>query len=109
MSANASIIELRALQKWYGRIHAVNGLHLQVRTGTVYGVLGPNGSGKSTLLRLLVGLVRPDAGTITLFGLPIATHRDRILRRVGALIEKPDFYEYLSAYHNLALLGRLSG
>jgi ABC-type multidrug transport system ATPase subunit len=109
MSADACIIETRALQKWYGRIHAVNDLHLQVRAGTVYGVLGPNGSGKSTLLRLLLGLVRPDAGTLTLFGLPLVTHRDRILRRVGALIEKPDFYEYLSAYHNLALLGRLSG
>ena len=109
MSADASIIEIRALQKWYGRLHAVNSLHLQVRAGTVYGILGPNGSGKSTLLRLLLGLVRPDAGTITLFGLPLATHRDHILRRVGALIEQPDFYEYLSAYHNLALLGRLSG
>src|SRR5215510_11499707 len=109
MSDNACIIETRALQKWYGSIHAVHDLHLQVRVGNVYGVLGPNGSGKSTLLRLLLGLVRPDAGTITLFGLSLATHRDRILRRVGALIEKPDFYEYLSAYHNLALLSRLSG
>ena len=109
MSENACIIETCALQKWYGSIHAVNDLHLQVRAGSVYGILGPNGSGKSTLLRLLLGLVRPDAGTITLFGLPLATHRDRILRRVGALIEKPDFYEYLSAYHNLALLSRLSG
>jgi ABC-2 type transport system ATP-binding protein len=109
MSDNACIIETWALQKWYGSIHAVNDLHLQVRAGNVYGILGPNGSGKSTLLRLLLGLVRPDAGTITLFGLPLATHRDRILRRVGTLIEKPDFYEYLSAYHNLALLSRLSG
>jgi ABC-2 type transport system ATP-binding protein len=109
MTANACIIETRALQKWYGGIHAVNDLHLQVRAGEVYGVLGPNGSGKSTLLRLLLGLVRPDAGTITLFGLPLAIHHTRILRRVGALIDKPDFYEYLSAYHNLALLSRLSG
>jgi ABC-2 type transport system ATP-binding protein len=109
MSENACIIETWALQKWYGSIHAVNDLHLQVRAGNVYGILGPNGSGKSTLLRLLLGLVRPDVGTITLFGLPLATHRDRILRRVGALIEKPDFYEYLSAYHNLALLSRLAG
>ena len=109
MSDNACIIETRALQKWYGSIHAVHDLHLQVRVGNVYGILGPNGSGKSTLLRLLLGLVRPDAGAITLFGLALATHRDRILRRVGALIEKPDFYEYLSAYHNLALLSRLSG
>ena len=109
MSDNACIIETWALQKWYGSIHAVNNLHLQVGAGNVYGILGPNGSGKSTLLRLLLGLVRPDAGAITLFGLPLATHRDRILHRVGALIEKPDFYEYLSAYRNLALLSRLSG
>lgn len=109
MTEDACIIETRALQKWYGGIHAVHDLHLQVRTGDVYGVLGPNGSGKSTLLRLLLGLVRPDAGTIRLFGLPLATHHNRILRRVGALIDRPDFYEYLSAYRNLALLSRLSG
>jgi ABC-2 type transport system ATP-binding protein len=109
MTEDACIIETWALQKWYGGIRAVHDLHLQVKAGDVYGVLGPNGSGKSTLLRLLLGLVRPDAGTIRLFGLPLATHHNRILCRVGALIDKPDFYEYLSAYRNLVLLSRLSG
>ena len=109
MTADTLVIETQALQKRYGSIVAVNDLHLQVRTGNIYGVLGPNGSGKSTTLRLLLGLVRPDAGTIRLFGLPLATHHNDILRRVGALIDKPEFYEYLSAYHNLALLSRLSG
>jgi ABC-type multidrug transport system ATPase subunit len=109
MTANALIIETRSLQKHYGGIVAVNDLNLQVRAGDIYGVLGPNGSGKSTTLRLLLGLVRPAAGTMRIFGLPFAKHHNDILRRVGALIDKPDFYEYLSAYHNLALLSRLSG
>lgn len=109
MTANAFVIETRALRKRYGGIVAVNDLNLQVRAGDIYGVLGPNGSGKSTTLRLLLGLVRPDAGTMQIFGLPFANHHNDILRRVGALIDKPDFYEYLSAYHNLALLSRLTG
>jgi ABC-type multidrug transport system ATPase subunit len=109
MIANAFVIETEALHKRYGGIVAVNDLNLQVRAGDIYGVLGPNGSGKSTTLRLLLGLVRPDAGAIRMFGLPFAEHYHDILHRVGALIDKPDFYEYLSAYHNLALLSRLSG
>ena len=109
MTAKPFVIETRALQKGYGGIVAVNDLYLQVRAGDIYGVLGPNGSGKSTTFRLLLGLVRPDAGAIRLFGQPLAIHHNHILRRVGALIDKPDFYEYLSAYHNLALLSRLSG
>jgi ABC-type multidrug transport system ATPase subunit len=109
MTADAFVIETHALQKRYGGIVAVNDLSLQVRAGDIYGVLGPNGSGKSTTLRLLLGLVRPDAGSMRIFGLPFANHRNAILRRVGAFIDKPDFYEYLSAYHNLSLLSRLSG
>jgi ABC-type multidrug transport system ATPase subunit len=109
MTADALVIETRGLHKRYGGIVAVNDLNLQVRTGAIYGVLGPNGSGKSTTLRLLLGLVRPDAGAIRMFGLALADHHHDILRRVGALIEKPDFYDYLSAYRNLALLSRLSG
>ena len=109
MTAPACIIETQGLRKRYGGIVAVHDLHLQVRAGDICGLLGPNGSGKSTTLRLLLGLVRPDAGTIRLFGLSLATHHTRILRHVGALIDKPEFYDYLSAYHNLALLGRLSG
>jgi ABC-type multidrug transport system ATPase subunit len=109
MTANALVIETRSLHKRYGGIVAVNDLNLQVRTGDIYGVLGPNGSGKSTTLRLLLGLVRPDAGAIRIFGLAFADHHRDILHRVGALIDKPEFYEYLSAYHNLALLSRLSG
>jgi ABC-type multidrug transport system ATPase subunit len=109
MTADALVIETRGLHKRYGGIVAVNDLNLQVKVGAIYGVLGPNGSGKSTTLRLLLGLVRPDAGAIRIFGLPLADHHHDILYRVGALIEKPDFYDYLSAYRNLALLSRLSG
>jgi len=103
------IIELRGLRKHYGDFVAVDGLDLTVRRGDVYGFLGPNGAGKSTTIRMMLSLIKPTAGTITLFGKPLATHRNEILSRIGAIVERPDFYNYLPARKNLELLGRLSG
>lgn len=104
-----SIIELRGLRKHYGDFHAVDGLDLTVEAGDVYGFLGPNGAGKSTTIRMLMSLIRPTAGTIRLFGMDLAAHREQVLRRIGAIVERPDFYNYLSARRNLELLGRMSG
>ncbi|CAN5189325.1 ABC transporter ATP-binding protein [soil metagenome] len=92
------------LVKRYGRQPALNGLNISVPRGRVYGFLGPNGSGKTTTLRLLVGLMRPDAGTMTVLGQPF-TWRDRHrLFSVGSLIESPAFYPYLSGRDNLRVL-----
>ncbi len=102
------IIELRGLRKHYGSFVAVNGLDLTVQPGDVYGFLGPNGAGKSTTIRMMLSLIRPTDGSIKLFGKPLTTHRSEILQRVGAIVERPDFYNYLSARKNLELLGRLS-
>lgn len=104
-----SIIELRGLRKHYGDFHAVDGLDLTVEPGDVYGFLGPNGAGKSTTIRMLMSLIRPTDGSIRLFGLDLATHREQVLRRIGAIVERPDFYNYLTARRNLELLGRMSG
>ena len=104
-----SIIELRGLRKHYGDFHAVDGLDLTVEPGDVYGFLGPNGAGKSTTIRMLMSLIRPPDGSIRLFGLDLATHREQVLRRIGAIVERPDFYNYLTARRNLELLGRMSG
>jgi ABC-2 type transport system ATP-binding protein len=106
---SAPVIEIRDLHKQYGEFRAVNGLSLTVEQGNVYGFLGPNGAGKSTTIRMMLSLIRPTSGTIRLFGLDLATHRSDILRRVGAIVERPDFYAYLSARRNLELVGRLSG
>lgn len=102
-------IEIRDLYKRYGSFTAVNGLQLTVDQGDVYGFLGPNGAGKSTTIRMMMSLIAPSSGSIRIFGLDLTTDRSSILRRIGAIVERPDFYNYLSARRNLELLGRLSG
>jgi ABC-type multidrug transport system ATPase subunit len=104
-----SIISIQHLAKNFGSFQAVRDVNIQVNRGDVYGFLGPNGAGKSTTMRCMLSLIKPDAGDISLFGLPLASNRTRILRRVGSLIEKPDFYKFLNAYRNLDLFSRISG
>ncbi len=103
------IIEVRGLTKRFKNLTAVNNLDLNVYRGDVFGFLGPNGAGKSTTIRMLLSLIKPNDGTIKIFGLPLEKSRNEILRKVGAIVEKPDFYMYLSAYKNLEILGKLSG
>ena len=105
----APVIEITHLAKHYGSFHAVRDLNLTVEQGDVYGFLGPNGAGKSTTIRMMMTLIRPTSGNIRIFGLPLHENRSNILRRVGAIVDRPDFYNYLSARRNLELLGRLSG
>jgi ABC-2 type transport system ATP-binding protein len=101
-------IEVRGLVKRYGELTAVAGVDLTVRTGDVYGYLGPNGAGKTTSLRMMLGLIRPTAGTVRLFG------RDpmesvRALAGVAGFVEAPTFYPYLSARRNLEMLAAYDG
>ena len=84
-------------------------LSFSVQSGEVYGFVGQNGAGKSTTIRMLLTLVRPSNGTITLFGKDIRTHRRAILQRTGAIIEKPDLYKYLTALQNISIIAKLSG
>ena len=102
-----SVIETIGLGKVYGRrVTAVQGLHLSIHQGEVYGLLGPNGAGKTTTLRMLLGLVRPTSGSGSLMGCPLGAPAG--LERVGALIETPAFYPHLSGRHNLLGLARLA-
>jgi ABC-2 type transport system ATP-binding protein len=94
-------IATRGLHKTYGRQPALTGLDMSVPTGVVYGFLGPNGAGKTTLMRILVGLIRPDAGTIHLLGSPYDRRDRRRLFGVGSLIETPSFYPYLTGRENV--------
>ena len=103
------VIEVTGLTKQFKNITAVNDLSFSVREGDVYGFLGQNGAGKSTTIRMLLTLISPTSGHIELFGMPLHSHRKEILQQVGAVIEKPDVYKYLSAYDNLKLFARLSG
>jgi ABC-2 type transport system ATP-binding protein len=94
----------RGLQKSYGARRALDGLDLTVPTGVVYGFLGPNGAGKTTTMRLLTGLLHPDGGTIEMLGRPFSRSDRRRLFEVGALVESPSFYPYLSGRENLSAL-----
>jgi ABC-type multidrug transport system ATPase subunit len=97
-------IESSGLTKRFGRQVVVQGLDLAVPRGAVYGFLGPNGSGKTTTIRMLLGLIRPTAGTHRLLGEPMPAGALRVLPRVGALIEGPGFHPYLSGRDNLRRL-----
>ncbi len=103
------IIEVNSLTKTFKDLKAVNSLNLNVLEGDVFGFLGPNGAGKSTTIRMLLSLIKPTEGSIELFGKPLGKNRIEILKKVGAIVEKPDFYGYLSAYKNLEILGKISG
>ncbi len=97
-------LAVRGLRKSYGSRVALDGLNLSVPSGVVYGFLGPNGAGKTTTMRLLTGLIRPDAGVIELLGSSVERSDRRRLFEVGALIETPSFYPYLSGLENLRAL-----
>ena len=103
------IIKVTDLSKHFKEIGAVNGLSFTVEQGDVYGFLGQNGAGKSTTIRMLLTLLEPTHGKIELFGMDLKSHRKEILRQVGAVIEKPDVYKYLTAYENLLLFSKISG
>ncbi|CAM3793062.1 ABC transporter ATP-binding protein [Aquirufa aurantiipilula] len=104
-----SIISIQHLSKSFGTFQAVKDVSFQVFKGDVFGFLGPNGAGKSTSMRCMLSLIKADSGDIRLFDLPIKNHREEILRRTGSIVEKPDFYKYLSAYRNLDIFARISG
>ncbi|MBC7625759.1 ABC transporter ATP-binding protein [Ferruginibacter sp.] len=103
------IIEVNHLTKKFGNTVAVNDLSFTVNKGDVYGFLGQNGAGKSTTIRMLLTLIHPTSGEINLFGKKLDANRSNILRQVGAVIEKPDLYKYLSAYDNLSIFAKMSG
>ncbi len=103
------IIEIENLSKKFKSFMAVNNLNLNVFYGDVFGFLGPNGAGKSTTIRMLTSLIKPSSGKIRIFGKDLHENRNEILKKVGTIVEKPDFYGFLSAYKNLEILGKISG
>jgi len=103
------VIKVEKLAKNFGAFEAVRDVSFTVNKGDVFGFLGPNGAGKSTTIRCLLSLIRLNAGTIQMFGKSYATHRYEILSKIGSIIEKPDFYNYLSAQKNLEIFARISG
>jgi len=108
MSAE-KIVEIKNLVKHYGKFHAVEDVSFDVYRGDVFGFLGPNGAGKSTTIRTMLSLIRPTGGELKLFGKDLLKERNAILSQIGCIVEKPDFYKYLSAEKNIEIFARLSG
>jgi ABC-2 type transport system ATP-binding protein len=97
-------VETHGLTKRFGQNIAVNGVELLVPRGCAFGYLGPNGAGKTTLIRVLLGLTRADAGTMSLLGYAVPKHRDVALARVGAIVDEPRFHGHLTGRQNLQIL-----
>src|SRR4051812_30856523 len=109
MTTDELAVDAVGVTKSYGSIRAVDDITVRVAPGEVYGVLGPNGAGKTTFLRMLFGLIRPDAGTIRVFGRTWAEAGVGVLDGVAGFIESPKFYPYLTGRQNLEGLALLDG
>jgi lantibiotic transport system ATP-binding protein len=100
----SSVIGTQNLEKHFGKIHAVRGVNLKVERGQIYGFLGPNGAGKTTTIRMMLGLIRPSSGTVSVFGERLS---NRMLGRIGALVETPSAYAHLTGRENLEVTRRM--
>ena len=103
------VVAISNLSKTFGEHTVVSDLSFTILPGDVYGFLGQNGAGKSTTMRMILGLIRPDSGSIEIKGKSFSAHRRELLRHIGAIIERPDLYNYLSGWDNLRLFANLSG
>ena len=104
----SSIVSVSQLEKRFGTFQALRGVDFDVYPGDVFGFLGPNGAGKSTAMRCMLGLIRADHGDIRIFNQSLEINTVAILGRIGNIIEKPDFYKYLSAEVNLKIFARMA-
>ncbi len=102
-----TILSIKNLYKNYGKIQAVKDVSLEIQKGNVYGILGPNGSGKSTTLGIVLNVVNKTSGEYSWFGGTMETHD--ALKKVGAIIERPNFYPYMTAKENLELVCKIKG
>jgi ABC-2 type transport system ATP-binding protein len=103
------MLEAVSLSKTFGAKPALRDVSFRVAKGEIHGLLGHNGAGKSTTLGIILGMVAPDAGDVTIGGVSVLTNRSLALRKVGAIFESPSFYEYLSGWDNLKILMSYSG
>jgi ABC-type multidrug transport system ATPase subunit len=102
-----NIVEVRNLSKSFKNFQAVKNISFEIAKGSVYGFLGQNGAGKSTTMRMLLSLIQPSNGKINIFNKPLKGNEKYILSNIGAIIEKPDTYTYLSGYDNLKIFSKI--
>ncbi len=103
------VIETKDLTKQYGTQKSVASLNIHVQRGRIYGLLGRNGAGKTTTMKMLLGLIQPTSGEVTIWGKPLAANERKLLPRIGSLIESPGFYPNLTATENLRIFATLRG
>ena len=107
--AYSSAVEIKRVVKHYGEIRAVDNIDLSIRSGEIFGILGPNGSGKSTTMKMILGLVQPDSGTLSVLGVDVEKDPVAVKRLVGYVPESPRLYEFLTGIEYLDFIGDVYG
>lgn len=102
-----NVLEIKDVHKHLGTRNIIKGISLSVKEGEIFGFLGPNGAGKTTTIRMIVGLIAPNKGSITILGHDIQHNRENALKEVGAVVENPELYTYLTGKENLKQLARI--
>jgi ABC-2 type transport system ATP-binding protein len=102
-----NVLEVKDVHKRLGKRDVIKGISFSVKEGEIFGFLGPNGAGKTTTIRMLVGLIAPDRGSITIVGQDVQKEREKALGGVGAVVENPELYTYLSGKENLMQIARI--
>ena len=102
-----NVLEVKGVKKILGKREIIKELNLTVNEGEIFGFLGPNGAGKTTTIRMLVGLIAPNAGTITVCGEDVQKNKEKALKNVGAVVENQELYKYLSGRENLMQIARI--
>ncbi|AEB76664.1 bacitracin ABC transporter ATP-binding protein [Clostridium botulinum] len=102
-----NVLEVKDVKKRLGKRDIIKGISFEVKEGEIFGFLGPNGAGKTTTIRMLVGLISPNSGNIVINGHDISKEREKALRAVGAVVENPELYTYLSGRENLMQIARV--
>ncbi|WP_414046208.1 ABC transporter ATP-binding protein [Macrococcus equi] len=107
MEDNAYSLQVRNLNKTINKKHIIKNLNFDVKKGEVFGFLGPNGAGKTTTIRMIVGLTSPTSGDIKVFGKSVLTNRSEVMKDIGAIVENPELYPFLSGLENLKQYARM--
>jgi ABC-2 type transport system ATP-binding protein len=102
------VLEVNNVSKSLSKRPIVKNISLQVNEGEIFGFLGPNGAGKTTTIKMMVGLIKPNSGSVKIMGKDIQTHREEALKNVGAVVENPELYLYMSGLENLRQLARIN-
>ena len=102
-----NVLEVTGLKKKLGKREIIKGINLSVKEGEIFGFLGPNGAGKTTTIRMLVGLIAPNEGEIKICGKDLQKNKEEALKNVGAVVENPELYKYLSGRENLMQIARI--